>query len=69
MTKSGRRISTIRGLGPDPEEVTDDDIVEVDGEAPPVSRVTMMGNARYERDASIPPMPFAIVPRELRYCD
>lgn len=31
--------ATLRGVGPDGEELTDDDIVEVDGESPPPSRV------------------------------
>lgn len=33
------RIRTIRGLAPSDDEVTDDDILEVDGEAAPSSRV------------------------------
>lgn len=38
MTSPAHR-STIRGLGPDGEELTDDDILEVDGEMPPPSYV------------------------------
>jgi hypothetical protein len=40
MTKPAR-IVTLRGLNPSDEEVTDRDIVEVDGEPPPVSRVSV----------------------------
>ena len=35
--RSPMHLATIRGLGPDGDELTDDDIVEVDGEAPPPS--------------------------------
>jgi hypothetical protein len=35
------RIATLRGLSPSDDELTDQDIVEVDGEPPPVSRVSM----------------------------
>jgi len=34
MTSSAH-LPTLRGLGPDDDQLGDDDIVEVDGEAPP----------------------------------
>jgi hypothetical protein len=35
--KSTPHLPTLRGLGPDDDAITDDDIVEVDGERPPMS--------------------------------
>jgi hypothetical protein len=37
--RSPAHLPTLRGLGPDGDQLTDDDIVEVDGEAPPKSGV------------------------------
>lgn len=34
------RIRTIRGLAPSSDEISDDEILEIDGEAPPASGVT-----------------------------
>ena len=41
MDTATRRIQTFRGLSPSDEELTDHDIVEVDGEPPPVPRISM----------------------------
>lgn len=65
MAKAAR-ISTLRGLGPNPDEVSDDDIMEVDGEAPPVSRVSMTCLSAVRADDEPASLPLAIIPRRMR---
>lgn len=65
MAKAAR-VSTLRGLGPNPDELTEDDIVEVDGEKPPVSRVSMTCLAAARADDEPPSLPLAIIPRRIR---
>ena len=60
------RVSTLRGLGPNPDELTDEDIMEVDGESPPMSRVSMTCIATVRADDEPPSLPLAIIPRRMR---